>query len=134
MSSATITLEVPETLYERLMSTAVAMQRPLQEVVLRALTVGCPPRWEDVPEEFQSALSALDRLEDEALWRLARGHRSGEEFRRYEELLDQKQERDLSAVEQRELAQLRYEADLFVLRKAQAAALLRWRGHVVQAV
>jgi hypothetical protein len=47
------------------------MQRPLQEVILRALTVGCPPIWEDVPEESQGALATLDRLEDEALWRLS---------------------------------------------------------------
>lgn len=87
-----------------------------------------------MPEEFQAALAALDRLEDEALWRLARGRRSGDEMCRYEVLLEQTQERELSALERQELAHLRYEADLFVLRKAQAAALLRWRGHVVQPV
>ncbi|WP_228021252.1 hypothetical protein [Vasconcelosia minhoensis] len=66
-----ITLQLPERLYQRLLSTAEATQQSLEAVVLRALTVGSPPDWTDVPEEYQSSLAALDRLADAALWKIA---------------------------------------------------------------
>jgi hypothetical protein len=129
---STITLDVPDILYQRLIDTATAMQRPLQDVVLRALTVGCPPIWDDIPVEFKSEIAALDHLDDDQLWQLAQGRKSEQELSRYDELLMEKQDRELSASEQQELIRLRYEADLFVLKKAQAGALLRWRGKMVQ--
>ncbi len=129
---STITLDVPDILYQRLIDTATAMQRPLQDVVLRALTVGCPPIWDDIPAEFKGEIAALDHLDDEQLWQLAQGRKSERALSRYDELLMEKQDRELSTTEQQELTQLRYEADLFVLKKAQAGALLRWRGKMVQ--
>jgi hypothetical protein len=127
---STITLDVPDSLYQRLIDTATAMKRPLQDVILRALTVGCPPVWDDIPAEFQVEIAALDQLDDDALWRLAQGRKSEDELSRYDQLLAEKQERELSFLEQQELSRLRDEADLFMLKKAQAAALLRWRGQM----
>lgn len=89
-------------------------------------------RWPDranVPAEFQADLAALDQLEDEALWVAARAERTEAEMVRYGELLELKQEQGLSEAEASELAKLREDADRFMLRKAHAAALLRWRGH-----
>jgi hypothetical protein len=43
----------------------------MEEVVLHSLKVGSPPAWDNAPEEFQTDLAALDRLEDEALWKIA---------------------------------------------------------------
>jgi len=34
--------------------------------------IGSPPRWDDAPAEFQADLAALDRLDDKALWYIAR--------------------------------------------------------------
>jgi len=84
-----------------------------------------------VPPEFQSALAALDRLADDALWRVARSERSEAELERYDELLDRNQNDSLTAAERSELAALRKEAEQFMLCKAQAAVLLRWRGHSI---
>jgi hypothetical protein len=47
---------------------------------------------------------------------------------RYNILLERNQEGTLTDAERAELTALRTEADCFMLRKAQAAALLRWRG------
>jgi hypothetical protein len=60
-----------------------------------------------VPEEYQPDLAALDRLEDAALWKIARGQKSPSEMARYDELLDQNQARALSEAEQLELLALR---------------------------
>jgi hypothetical protein len=50
---------------------------------------------------------------------------------RHFELLECNKEHTLTSAEQVELVELRSQADLFMLRKAHAAALLRWRGHRV---
>jgi len=50
---------------------------------------------------------------------------------RYQELLDKNANGTLSADERDELVKLRVEYDRFMLRKAHAVALLRWRGYQV---
>jgi hypothetical protein len=129
--SQLITLQLPDRLYQRLIHTAQATQRPLEEVILRALTTGSPPDWEDVPAEFQADIAALDRLNDEALWSIARSHKTAAELERYDELLERNREKTILPDECLELATLRQEADRFMIRKAQASALLRWRGHLL---
>ena len=125
----TVTLQIPELLYQRLVNTARATNRPLEEVMLYALKVGSPPDWDNVPDEFQVDLAALDRMEDEALWKIAQSRKTVADMERYNVLLDRNQEGTLTDTERAELTALRTEADCFMLRKAQAAALLRWRGH-----
>jgi predicted DNA-binding protein len=129
----TVTLQIPEQLHQRLVNTAQATGRPLEAVILHAIAVGSPPAWDDVPEEYQPALAALERLEDAALWQIARGQKPLAEVTRYDELLDQNQERALSEAERLELLRLRQEAEQFMLRKAHAASILKWRGHQVAA-
>jgi hypothetical protein len=124
----TLALQIPDALYERLRLTAQAVQQPLDAIVLRALEIGAPPGLEDIPAEFQADLAGLDRLEDDDLFSIAAMRQSSQEFGRYEMLLD----RDVRTnAEQEELEGLRFEADLLMLRKAHAAALLRWRGRTV---
>jgi paraquat-inducible protein B len=129
--TATVTLQIPDLIYQRLVNTANATGRSLEEVMLHALKVGSPPDWDNVPDEFKADLAALDRLEDEALWRLATARKTSEEMARYDELLDRNQNVGLTQAEQLELMELRSQADRFMLCKAQAAALLHWRGHHV---
>jgi len=124
-----VKLDIPEHLYRRLQNTAQAMARPLQEVMLHALQIGSPPMWEDALPEFQIDLAAMDRLNDSTLWRIARGRKTPDEMVRYDELLERNQDGILTEVERLELQSLRKETERFMLRKAQAAALLKWRGH-----
>ncbi|MGI8934906.1 hypothetical protein [Leptolyngbya sp. BC1307] len=129
----TVSLQLPERLHQRLVNTAQATGRPLEAVILHAIAVGSPPEWDDVPAEYQSDLAALDRLEDEALWKIARAQKSQDEMARYDELLDKNQSPSLAEVEQLELLRLRQDAEKFMLCKAHAAAILKWRGHQVSA-
>lgn len=102
-----------------------------EEVILHALRVGGPPSWEDVPAEFQADLAMMDRFDDDALWRIARGRRTTAEMARYDELLKKNEQGTLNEAERLELARLRTESDRFMLCKAHAAVLLRWRGHAM---
>jgi hypothetical protein len=129
MTTHAVTLQLPEHVYLRLQFIAQATQQSFDDVVLRAIQIGVPPSWEDAPAEFQADLAALDRLDDNTLWYIARQHQTAAEMVRYEELLEKNTNDTLSDAERAELAQLRTAADRFMLRKVQAAALLRWRGH-----
>ena len=120
----TITVQVPEDLYVRLQQTARATRQSLESTMLRALQVGSPPTWETAPAEFQADLAALDRLDDTALWRIARTRVAPAQMDRYQVLLDKNADRTLSAQEQQELVQLRTDLDRQMLLKAHAAALL----------
>lgn len=131
MTTRMVTLRLPEKLYIRLQQAAQATRRSLDDVLLYAIQVGSPPRWEDAPAEFQADLAALDRMEDEALWRIARSRKTESGMERYQELLDKNANGLLTAQERDELGKLRVEFDCFMLRKAHAAALLRWRGYQV---
>ena len=88
-----------------------------------------PPSWEDAPAEFQADLAALDRLDDDTLWHIARQRQTAAEMGRYQDLLEKNANVTLSDAERAELTHLRTAADRFMLQKVQAAALLRWRGH-----
>lgn len=126
-----IKLQVPEILYQRLVNTARATQRPLEAIILHALQVGSPPAWDDVPEEFQAEIAALDKLDDNTLMQIVRARKTAIDLKRYDTLLEGKSSGTLTEAERLDLTALRQDADLFMLRKAQAAVLLRWRGHSV---
>ena len=125
-----VTFELPDELYLRLQQTANSMGQSFEKVVLRALSVGSPPSWEDIPADFQADLASLDRLDDDSLWMVARG-KDKSDMSRYEELLEKNANDTLLASEKEELSTLRHKADAFMLRKAQAASILRWRGYII---
>ena len=129
MTTQNITLPLPEHLYLRFEQVAKATHQSVTDVLLHAVEVGSPPSWDNVPAEFQADLAALDRLDDKALWQIARSHQSEAEMERYEDLLYKNANDDLTQAEHDELARLRREADRLMLRKAHAAALLRWHGY-----
>ena len=131
MSSRTITLNLPENIYLRLQHAADATKQTLDDIFLRVIQVGSPPSWEDAPVEFQSDLAALDRLDDVSLWRIARGYQTGVDLTQYQQLLDKNANGEITDVERKKLEALRIESDRFMLRKAHAAAILRWRGHQI---
>jgi hypothetical protein len=131
MNTQDVTLSLPESLYLRLKHTAQTTQQSLTDVLLHAVQVGSPPSWEEAPAAFQTDLAALDRLNDQALWRIARSRKTEADTVRLQELLDKNANNQLTETERAELTQLRTEADCAMLRKAHAAALLRWRGHTI---
>jgi hypothetical protein len=129
MTMHAVTLQLPEQVYLRLQLIAQATQQSFDDVVLRAIQVGAPPSWEDAPAAFQADLAALDRMDDAALWHIARQRQTAADMVRYQELLEKNASNTPSDAERAELTQLRTAADRFMLRKVQAAALLRWRGY-----
>ena len=129
--SQTVTLQLPEDLYLRLQQAAQATKRSLEDIFLRAINVGSPPGWKDVPAEFQTDIAALDRLDDASLWRIARSKKKESDMMHYQKLLDKNADGTISKAESRTLTELRTEFDRFMLSRAHAVALLRWRGYSI---
>lgn len=69
MTLQTITLQIPEHIYERAQQVAETTNQPLEAVFLHELeNAFLPP----LPEDEEAELSALNYLSDEALWTIAR--------------------------------------------------------------
>lgn len=131
MAVKDIVLPLPEDLYIRLEQTARATKQSFTDMLVRAVRTGSPPDWSQAPAAFQADLAALDRLDDDSLWRIARSQRSQADASRLESLLEKNADGTLSTTERLEMEGQMIEADRLMLRKAHAAALLQWRGHAV---
>ncbi len=125
----TVTVQLPENIYLRLREAAHATKQSLNNIILRAVEMGSPPDLHDIPAKYQADLAALDHLDDNSLWLIARSIHQETDFVQYDDLLEKNKNGTISDDESRRLAELRTEADRFMIRKAHAAALLRWRGH-----
>jgi hypothetical protein len=129
---AIVTLKIPDEIYQRLELNAQATQRSIEDILALVLRVGSPPEWSDVPEEFQADLKSLDALNDEALRKVASATKIESELERYDNLLELHANEKLSMAEQQELEALRKDSERFILQKAQATVLLRWREYNLQ--
>jgi len=88
------------------------------------------PAWYDAPPEHRAGLAAMDRPDDDVLWKLARGRRSEAEMVRYDELLEQSAAGALGDARCSEPEMLRREAERFMLvRNVVAPALHGRAGH-----
>ncbi len=134
MTSRKITLNLPESIYIRLQQAAQATKQSFDQIILRVVRMGCPPGWDDIPAEYQTELAALERLDDTSLWRIARTRQIEADFNHYQDLLDKNRNKIMSDSERNELNELRIASDRFMIHKAHAAALLRWRGHQIPPV
>ncbi len=126
-----ITLHLPENIYIRLQQAAHATKQSLDDILLQTVRIGSPPGWEDVPAEYQADLAALDRLDDTSLRRIAGSRPPDADYITCQNLLDKNRNGTISDAERSELDKLRTESDRFMIRKAHAAALLRWRGNQI---
>ena len=130
MTVRTVTLKLPEHLYERLETQARAVTRSVDEIVIQALARSLPPLVEkDLPQALQAELEAMNRLSDEALWQIAESTMNRDKVALYDVLLERHQAGSLTSEGQEWLTRLREEAEVLMLRKAHAYALLQSRGH-----
>lgn len=128
MSVHAITLHLPETLYERFRQRAKWSHRSLETEVLDAVASAASEDGELSPELLQS-LEALDQMADEELWRLARQAMPREASEELEALHFKQRDKGLSPDEDAARATLIYDYERTMLVRAQAAKLLKDRGH-----
>ncbi len=129
-----LTVTLPDHLYRQLQRQAQVVNRPLSEVAATALESLVVPVEDDLPPGLQAELSAMAFLSDDALWQMAGSVMNNDKIALYDVLLERRQSGMLTPEGQAWLDTLRDEADALMLRKAQAYALLKSRGHKLPAL
>jgi plasmid stability protein len=128
MPAHAITLHLPETLYQRLRQRAEWSHRSLEAEVLDAVASGTPVEGE-IPPEILASVEALEELPDDELWRVARTVMSQEASQELEALHAKQREGGLTEKEDTTRRNLLQEYEKILLTRAQAAKLLKDRGH-----
>ncbi len=130
MNAHTVTLRLEGPLYDYFRQRAERKRRSLEAVLLEAVeAVG--PMAQELPAALARAVAELPRLDDEALWRVARDHLPRTTSIELE-TLNLKQQRDgLDRSEEETLDRLTGSYERFLLLRAEAASLLKRRGHDV---
>lgn len=128
MTLQPVTVRLPRSLYNQIRRRAEISARTLEEELLDVVASAIPSA-EDLPEEMTNALSALELLDDVALLRAARSHLPAEAVQEMESLHRKRQEHGLNEIEKQTLAGLLQQYERAMLVRAQAAAILKRRGH-----
>lgn len=131
MPVQSLTLNVPEPIYTRLRERALQANRTVEAELLEVLAAAVPVD-SDLPADFAAAISPLQFLDDDSLWRAARGRLAPEVAVRLEDLHRKRQQEGLSEIEKRTLADLIQQYEKTMLIRAQAAATLKQRGQDVR--
>jgi hypothetical protein len=130
MTNQTITLEVPDQVYQRARRAAEALQRPTEEMIVDALSASLP-LLDEVPVEMTRELAAMALLSDETLVSIAGSRISNEREKKLHDSLDRQGRGELDEQGQQELAALMAEYGRTMLRRAHAVTLMTRRGHPV---
>lgn len=122
-----VSVDIPQSLYQRLEQASAHLRKPVQEVLNETLQAALPPI-EEIPEAIRSEVSALDSLEVAALEKVAESAMPHDDQQAMDHLLDLQRMRSLDDGEMARLETLRVEYGRILLRKARAFALLAERG------
>jgi len=130
MTAHTITLALPEPIYQHLQNQAQITTRPLNDVIFQILSQNLPPEVEeDLPFNYRIELESMAHLSDEVLWQIAQSTMNQDKVVLYDILLAQHKTEQLTLIGKKWLTQLREDAEQLMLRKAHAYAILKKRGH-----
>lgn len=124
-----IIVTLPEDIAARVREIAATTAQPIEQIVfdhLQSLSLQLPV----LPPDEQAELDALHHLSDDALWTIAREQVADEAQAWAGILLNKNSSGTITDAEAAELEQLVQRADRVMLRKAEAAAILKARGFV----
>jgi plasmid stability protein len=129
MKDYSITLELPDDVYEQLRQRAAAANRTVEEEIIALLEIAFPEEDDPLSEALEETLESLELLDNAALWAAAQSQRP-EEVAAEMKMLHQKQEREsLTDVEQDRLEQLAEEHQRLTTIRDHVFVLLKERGY-----
>jgi len=123
-----IFLILPDDISDRARQIAETTAQPIEQVLLEHLKTLSPPL-PPLPPDLQQELDALHRLSDDTLWTIARDQMPDDVQARAHELMDKNTRGTITDDERAELEALVERGDRLIVRKAEAAAILRARGY-----
>ncbi len=128
MIETAITVPLPVGTFQQLENAAHQLKRSVPDVV-RELVVREMGEWPALPPDVEAELAAFANLSDEVLWLLARSTLTKAQQLEVATLNDQAQRGPLTQKEHIRQLKLMDAYDRMLVRRAQAAALLKSRGY-----
>ncbi|WP_437682172.1 hypothetical protein [Sorangium sp. So ce131] len=128
MATQSVTLRLPDPLYQQLKRRAEQARRTVEDELLDVVTMAMPVA-DELSPDLAEAVSPLATLDDDGLWDAARSRLPPRAAEQLEELHLKRQREGLTEAEEQEAASLARQYERAMLVRAQAAALLKQRGH-----
>lgn len=119
MSDHSITIQLPQSAYERLQAMAQISNRPIEHIAMEQLVLGL----DDIPDQ-----SVFDGLSDDQLWAVIHQSFNMIEDMRLQELTQLGKEDKLTPHHEIELDQLMASFHKYVIRRSKALLALKQRG------
>lgn len=133
MTNRSVTIQLPDDIYERLRQQAQDTRSTIEEQVVRAVAATMPPT--GLPPELEAELDRLSSLDDQSLWNAARSTLPLRASRRLATLHDKVQRGEgLGERETREEEDLIQQYERVMLIRARAAVLLKERGQDISSL
>jgi rhodanese-related sulfurtransferase len=123
-----ITLELPPAAYEQLRRTASHQNRPVAEVV-KEIVLREVPDLPSLPADVEAELATFSQLSNDVLWLIARSALTRQQQDALADLNELAQRRSLTPNEQSRQQELISVYDRVLVRRAQAALILKQRGY-----
>jgi uncharacterized protein YnzC (UPF0291/DUF896 family) len=130
MPVQSVTLNLPEPVYEQIQRAAVKTKRRVDEIMAEAVAAVAPVM-DSAPQNLRSVLAQMAYLNDAALWQAARATMTIEQRERLQYLHDKQQREKLTVEEQAEEQALVSLYRETLLIRAQAAVILKRRGYSI---
>jgi hypothetical protein len=127
MPGKSITLDLPDDLYEQVHQVAAQSQRPVERVVLESLRLLFVPPPSSA--DLATNLAALSGYSDDQLWAVVYQRLAWPQSQRLHELSANKKLERLTEDEQHELEDLLSSNDRAMLLRSEALRLLKNRGY-----
>ena len=133
MTSQTITIQLPDPVFQHISQRARRKQRSVEDEVL-SVVVNTLPTFEDLPADLVDTLTQLRFLTDAELWQAARTMLPVRESQQMQQLVTKQQRQGLTMREQRKVEDLLAHFHRTTLVRAQAALLLKERGYNIESL
>ena len=128
MPSATVSINLPERLFQKLKRVADLTHRSVEDVAVTSLEVALPTD-QDLPADIADELAAMRLFSDKVLWAATTPALTSPEEQHLLHLNMTASERDLTSDENAGQQRLIGVYQRSVIRRAQALAILAQRGH-----
>jgi len=130
-SMGTLELQLPRALQEVLKARATAHARSIEDEARLLLEAALSQSGLPSDDEQLKQLAVLD---DNRLWQIAKQRVSLQKSERMQALIDRQQAEGLTPDELEEVKRLQHYAQRMMLLRAEAAALLKRRGHDIESL
>jgi len=129
MSTESVRMEMPGTLYRRAQHAAQMLKQPLEQLLIKTLDTALPLEDETSVDELRADAIALRALSEDALWLESQHTLTTDQEAQLHALLEAQNAGALSREQETQLSELRREYTRVMSRKARTFAVLAERGY-----